>query len=631
MKLFSVFTQLGLKTHDFDIGLAQAENKARCFGEVMSRIFSDATIETSKRLLASIEGLYTIKNRSVEQKQRLLEYIHMLNDSMGETVLLYNEKTEAINQSIEAIKSQIEAKEASLQPLTKKYANMGDTASNALKTIVEFLATLGNAISKVAGLIALGGLGKVVEYLRLIGGKLKGLKLVLGPKGWLLLALAAFGGTLINLYQTNEEFHDKVTGTWENLKERSKEIWGDIQDTLKLVWELLGPFVQYTLDKIITFLDFAFNHIANKVQFVLSSIHNVLDFFLGIISGDWERAWSAIVNQFEATGEFIGNTVKAIRNLIVGQMENVTTFLRNLSLFEVGQNIIDSLVKGITGAIDAVISIASNIADAITSPIRNALGINSPSRVFLEIGKNVCEGFVDGVYSMQGTIKKAMDDTFGNLDQNMSVSLGGGLGNALMSGGNNGTIEQTLEEKESLFKNVYSNIADIVSSQFTNMMNKAKDIIRHMMSQVDSFLRIEGFNVGRNFFKALGDGLIAEEAALLTRAQWVADAIRAAFAAPGPNPMARAAQAAVNAAHAVMTFQNAGSFAGGLNHAPLHSSHTSMHLEEIALSVQKAAEHKAQGSSGDTIIQHFHGVTEKETGYAAYRGFQKAQLALGRT
>jgi len=29
---------------------------------------------------------------------------------------------------------------------------------------------------------------------------------------------------------------------------------------------------------------------------------------------------------------------------------------------------------------------------------------------------------------------------------------------------------------------------------------------------------------------------------------------------------------------------------------------------------------------GNTIVQHFHGVKEKETGYAAYRAFQKAEL-----
>ncbi|MCL2398494.1 MAG: hypothetical protein FWC91_01955, partial [Defluviitaleaceae bacterium] len=81
-----------------------------------------------------------------------------------------------------------------------------------------------------------------------------------------------------------------------------------------------------------------------------------------------------------------------------------------------GQNIASSTARGIRQGIQEVVAAIKEMCHAAERTAKNMFDMNSPSRLFAGIGIGVGEGFVTGVKSMDGTIKKTIEDTFGDLD-----------------------------------------------------------------------------------------------------------------------------------------------------------------------------------------------------------------------
>ncbi|MCL2565945.1 MAG: hypothetical protein FWE24_09095 [Defluviitaleaceae bacterium] len=156
-------------------------------------------------------------------------------------------------------------------------------------------------------------------------------------------------------------------------------------------------------------------------------------------------------------------------------------------------------------------------------------------------------------------------------------------------------IEEVLVEKVEIFGEKFEQIREGVIGVFEELSRGAQEIIRRMMTDVDLFLRLAGFNSGRNFFRALGDGLIAEEGRLMAEALRVADAIGDIFR-----------QRQINAG------AFSGGFGGFMAAAPMANG--AMDIREDYL--------------GSTVVQNFYGVREERTAFEAYRAAQKA-IAMG--
>ena len=109
---------------------------------------------------------------------------------------------------------------------------------------------------------------------------------------------------------------------------------------------------------------------------------------------------------------------------------------------------------------------------------------------------------------------------------------------------------------------------------------------------MDAILRTDGRNIGRNFFRALGEGLIDEEAGLISRANSTAAAIRAAFSSA----------------------DSASSFAPSS-----FASASSMYIPDSVL---------APAEPHVIVNQNFYGVREEKTAYQAYRAAQRVAWGI---
>jgi len=200
----------------------------------------------------------------------------------------------------------------------------------------------------------------------------------------------------------------------------------------------------------------------------------------------------------------------------------------------------------------------------------------------VEAGVNTTEGYVSGVRSAFPHVRlAAMEMT--DIIAKISSDSDNNIGVHFELTGEEGIlefIEKVIINATRLFETGTSGIVRIVINKFTEMMRTVQDIIRRMMYAVDNIFRVEGFNTGRNLARAMGEGLISEQANLLSLATQTANSIRTAFDA---SP-----------------------------------------ISAMPLNVQAKDDDRNRNSSPIVIKQYFYGVKEKQTSFEAYRAVQKA-------
>ena len=79
------------------------------------------------------------------------------------------------------------------------------------------------------------------------------------------------------------------------------------------------------------------------------------------------------------------------------------------SLYSAGSDLIAGLWNGIKAKFDSVISRVKALAAKLPSAVKKVLGISSPSKVFMELGKWIPEGLALGIEKNMGVVNDASD------------------------------------------------------------------------------------------------------------------------------------------------------------------------------------------------------------------------------
>ena len=91
---------------------------------------------------------------------------------------------------------------------------------------------------------------------------------------------------------------------------------------------------------------------------------------------------------------------------------------------EIGESVGDGFVQGIESKIEEAGIVAETLSEQVIKEAEKRLGIQSPSRVFEEIGQRVVEGFNLGVQAIQSAIHTPIDQALTAVDNRFSVFIG---------------------------------------------------------------------------------------------------------------------------------------------------------------------------------------------------------------
>ena len=92
-------------------------------------------------------------------------------------------------------------------------------------------------------------------------------------------------------------------------------------------------------------------------------------------------------------------------------------------LVDVGKNLIKGFIKGIKSMAQGVIDSVTGVVGGAIDWAKNLLDINSPSRVFKEIGQYVGEGFVVGIDSYSNKVASSAGDLAESVIRNVKDPL----------------------------------------------------------------------------------------------------------------------------------------------------------------------------------------------------------------
>lgn len=224
------------------------------------------------------------------------------------------------------------------------------------------------------------------------------------------------------------------------------ERWFAFRDNVILIWEAIRTYITETWTAVREFLTTTLETIASVFEWIWTGIKNTLivitGLLLAVLFGRWEDAalilaaiWEAIketaTKVWTAIKETVAGIVKALgawlketawpaiqqaaiaawerikttvankatelKESVVNLIRDIADFIKTTDWLAVGRSIIEGLVAGVKAAADKLVGAIKSVVDSAIKAAKRALGIQSPSAVFMEIGRLTMQGMGMGI------------------------------------------------------------------------------------------------------------------------------------------------------------------------------------------------------------------------------------------
>lgn len=277
-----------------------------------------------------------------------------------------------------------------IQKFTDKWNRLGPATQ---KTIVKFAA-----VAASVGPVLLGfgkvssGIGTVISNFGKVGGAITRLtgasgfsgiaKIMTGPFG---IAAAAVAAAALLIYKN----WDKIAPILQKIGDRFVEFWNTVQPQLQPFIDLcieIGSYLKDTLLEVFKIVWQAageaivawFNQVSEVIDNVLGIFEGIITFLTGVFQGDWEKAWTGIVN---AVGSIFGTLealVKTPINAVIALVNKAISAINNISVTlpdvvgggHIGFNIptIPTLAKGTDNWQGGIVQISEKGGEIVDLP-----------------------------------------------------------------------------------------------------------------------------------------------------------------------------------------------------------------------------------------------------------------------
>lgn len=527
----------------YGLSMTNADGSMKSLGEVMEMLrtkmggLSEAEQAQAAATLfgqEAMSGMLAVINASDSDYEKLTSAIYgadgaaqqmadtMLDNLSGQLTLLKSALEGLAIQFGEILMPYIKQFVQWLQNLVQKLQEMTPEQKEQIVKWAAFAATIGPVLLAVGKLVT--GIGNVISVfgklktaIPAVKGALVAVKGAIAGISAPVVAVVAVIGTLVaafaTLWKTNEEFRNKITAIWNQIKGTFDKLCQGIVDRLNKLgfdFENIGEVLKAIWKGFCNFLapifEGVFQNIANTFDTIVNVILGILDFFIAIFTGDWEGAWDAIKGIFEsiwngivAWFQNIGNTLLGILDAICGWFgttwdntwNSIKQFFVDIwnSIVSFFTNIIDTIKTSVSNFVTTIINffaqLPTNIANFITnawnSVVTWATNMVNKAR---EMGQNflnaVVEFFTDLPYKIGRFIGSALT--------NVALWVVNMVNKAREMGQN------FINNVVTFFTQLPGKILQFITSAWnnvtqwaTNMVNKAREMGTNFINNVVSF------------------------------------------------------------------------------------------------------------------------------------------------
>lgn len=527
----------------YGLSMTNADGSMKSLGEVMEMLrtkmggLSEAEQAQAAATLfgqEAMSGMLAVINASDSDYEKLTSAIYgadgaaqqmadtMLDNLSGQLTLLKSALEGLAIQFGEILMPYIKQFVQWLQNLVQKLQEMTPEQKEQIVKWAAFAAAIGPVLLAVGKLVT--GIGNVISVfgklktaIPAVKGALVAVKGAIAGISAPVVAVVAVIGTLVaafaTLWKTNEEFRNKITAIWNQIKGTFDKLCQGIVDRLNKFgfdFENIGEVLKAIWEGFCNFLapifEGVFQNIANTFDTIVNVILGILDFFIAIFTGDWEGAWDAIKGIFEsiwngivAWFQNIGNTLLGILDVICGWFGTTWDNTWN-SIKQFFVDIWNSIVSFFTNIIDTIKTSVSNFVTTIINffaqlPTNIANFITNAWNSVVTWATNM----VNKAREMGQNFLNAVVEFFTDLPYKIGHFIGSALTNVALWVVN--MVNKAREMGQNFIKNVVAfftqlpgKILQFITSAWnnvtqwaTNMVNKAREMGTNFINNVVSF------------------------------------------------------------------------------------------------------------------------------------------------
>ena len=555
----------------YGLSMTNADGSMKSLGQVMDMLrnnMGDLTEAEQAQAAATLfgqeamSGMLSIINASDKDYEKLTSAVYdadgaaqemadtMLDNLGGQLTLLKSALEGLAIQFGEILLPYIKQFVTWLQNLTQKLQNLTPEQKEQIVKWAAVAASIGPVLLVVGKLVTgIGGLittlGKIPGAVSSISGGMT--KLVAGFKNigeGITLAKAGFPGmaaqasklgaaiggitapiaaviaiiavlvaAFATLWKTNEEFRNKMTSIWNEIKEtvggfcdgiveRINSLGFDFKNITEVLWSIWKGFC----DLLAPVFTGVFQYIADTIGVVLDVILGIFDVFISIFKGDWEGAWEAVKGIFLSVWNYIKDWFTNILNTIGGVLDAVCGWFGTT-----WENTWNSIKQFFIDIWNGIVNFFSNVISSIKMAVSNF--ITTIVNFFAQLPTNIAN-FITNAYNsvvtwVSNMIAKAREmgqnflnavvEFFTNLPYKVGYFIGNTLTNVVLWASNMVTKAREmgtnfLNNVVAFFTQLPGKVLQFITSALnnvqvwvTNMANKAREMGTNFINNVVSF------------------------------------------------------------------------------------------------------------------------------------------------
>lgn len=276
-----------------------------------------------------------------------------------------------------------------MAPITGLITLFGGPLASAISFILPYFPKIANVVGRVASIVT-NLASKALPWL------VRGIGALGGPIG---LAIGIIGSLIaigISLYKN-----------WDTIKAKAAELKEKIAYAFSIIKSVISEKM-------------------SQAKTILTTIWNTIKTFVTTIA---TTIWTTVKNKFQDIVDSVRNKMSDVLTKVTDKWNDVVSFLEDIDLIQVGKDIINGLITGITSKFSAVKNKIASLASNIPGWAKDMLGIHSPSKVMAkEVGRWVLPGISVGIESEEGSLIKSALNTVNQLKKSMATELTGVLG-----------------------------------------------------------------------------------------------------------------------------------------------------------------------------------------------------------
>lgn len=234
--------------------------------------------------------------------------------------------------------------------------------------------------------------------------------------GLVAVVTGAWNGLLAVLTGIVSAISGVITSTWSSLSATVTGIVSGFVGVVTGLWNTLLSTVTGIVSNILSTVTSTISSMASTAQSTVSGmVSAIIGFFSNLLNDAVSKVTSikdGIVSKFNEAKTGAVNAVTGLASEILSALTGLIGSAGELAK-SIGGAIVGGLTDSISGGVGAVTDAMKSLPSKGVDTVKGILGINSPSRVFAEIGANTIEGFSVG---MLATLPNALRTISGITD-----------------------------------------------------------------------------------------------------------------------------------------------------------------------------------------------------------------------